>query len=245
MLVSQLDRLIAALEGRLPSMPTLSAETVHTLLISTKDFRPLLDVPALRKVATKCDQVCMNLTITGFGGTLLEPRVPEVKVLVARIGELVDFVGNPARITWCYAPILSWRGFSNMSIEMFREIAEGMSSVGISRMMAVFFQAYDHARITPDEIDSKTRFHFIKEIDSITGKLGLQLSVCKHGRYHRLKCVDIDYFVDVHPSKDASIIDHYRSFPPPKGHCRDVIWDIGWYKPSCRHGCLYCYGIAK
>jgi len=68
---SQLERLIAALEGRLQSTPTLSAEKIHTLLISTKNYLPLLDVPALRAAAGRCDQVCVNLTITGFGATEL------------------------------------------------------------------------------------------------------------------------------------------------------------------------------
>jgi hypothetical protein len=245
MLVGQMDRLIAALEGRLPSMPTLSAEKIHTLLISTKDFRPLLDVPSLRKAAEKCDQVCVNLTITGLGGTLIEPRVPTMKVMLDRIRELVDFVGDPRRITWCYSPILSWNGISNMSVEMFSSIAEKMSLIGVSRIMAVFFQTYSHKRITPDNVDPEVKLRFAEEIDNIAGKLGFTVSVCKYGRLHRLKCVDMDYFVDVHPTKDGSIIGHYRSFPPPKGHCRDVIWDIGWYKPVCGHGCLYCYGLSK
>lgn len=244
MLVGQRERLIAALEGRLPSTPTLRAEKVHTLLISTKDFRPLLDVPSLADAARKCDQVCVNLTITGFGGTQLEPRAPTARVLLERIEELVDFVGDPRRVTWCFSPILSWRHLTNMSIETFKAIAEKISGTGISRMMAVFFQPYDHAKITVDEVDQVAKMRFIEEMDTIADELGIRASVCKHGRFHRLKCVDVDYFVDVHPHKDSSIVDHYRSFPPPKGHCRDVIWDIGWYKPACRCGCLYCYGIS-
>lgn len=245
MVVSQTERLIAALEGRLPSMPYLSAEKIHTLLISTKDFRPLLDISSLRNAVSKCDQVCVNLTITGFGGSVLEPRVPKMEVLLDRIKELIDFVGNPLRVTWCYSPILTWNGLSNMSIDTFQRIADVMATNGISRMMAVFFQNYKHAKITPDILDPTTKKRFVEEIDSIAGILGMKNSVCKYGRYHRSKCVDMDYFISVHPNKDASIVDHYRSFPPPKGHCRDVIWDIGWYKPPCNHGCLYCYGISS
>lgn len=110
MLVSQLERLILALEGRLPSMPTLCAEKIHTLLISTKDFRPLLDVPALREAAKKCDQVCVNLTITGFGGTLLEPRVPAMELLFARIGELDDYYylhSNDSNMLYVHDPLQS------------------------------------------------------------------------------------------------------------------------------------------
>jgi len=242
---SQLERLIAALEGRLQSTPTLSAEKIHTLLISTKNYLPLLDVPALRAAAGRCDQVCVNLTITGFGATELEPRVPAADVLLKRLPELVDYIGNPQRVTWCFEPILSWRGLSNMSVETFRRIAKEMSGLGIQRVMALFFRDYEHSRITPNRIKPADKKRFIAEMDAIASELDLRLSVCKYGRFHRLKCVDVEYFADVHPEKDASVVEHYRSLPTPKGHCRDVIWDIGWYKPRCEHGCLYCYGLTR
>ncbi len=245
MLACDPDRLLAALTGQLPTTRGLEPERVHTLLLSTKDFSPLLDHQGLSDVAKRCDQVCINLTITGFGGTELEPKVPNHSLLLNRLGELVEYVGDPRRILWCYAPILSYEGMSNFSIEMFESIATPISKKGITRAILTFYIPYGNSRIVPNKISSDKMFLFAQEVDAIATSLGMQMSICKMKNYHRLRCVDMKWYSELHPKRDDSIVAHYQKLKKPAGHCRDAIWDIGWYTPRCSHACLYCYGLAQ
>jgi len=245
MLACDPDRLLAALNGNLPTTKCLNPERIHTLVISTKDFRPLLDHTELSKVVKRCDQVCINLTITGFAGTRLEPKVPSHKLLLNRVGELVDYVGDPRRILWCFSPILSWEGFSNFSLEMFESIATPIAKEGINNSILTFYIPYGNSRISPDLINQDKRLLFAQKVDAIAQSLGMQMSICKMKNYHRLRCVDMQWYAELHPEKDGSVVGYYQKMKKPAGHCRDAIWDIGWYTPRCGHACLYCYGLIK
>ena len=103
-----------------------------------------------------------------------------------------------------------------MSVETFRRIAKEMSGLGIQRVIALFFRDYEHSRITPNRIKPADKKRFIAEMDAIASELDLRLSVCKYGRFHRLKCVDVEYFADVHPEKDASVVEHEQSILRPE-----------------------------
>ncbi|HRX00426.1 MAG TPA: DUF1848 family protein [Cyclobacteriaceae bacterium] len=245
MLACDPDRLFAALTGQLPTTRGLEPERVHTLLLSTKDFRPLLDHQGLSDVVKRCDQVCMNLTITGLGGTRLEPRVPNHKLLMNRVEELVDYIGDPRRIMWCFSPILSWEGLSNFSLELFESIATPVAMEGIKKSILTFYIPYGNSQIVPDLINRDKRILFAQKVDAIAQSLGMHMSICKMKNYHRLRCVDMQWYAELHPEKDDSVVEHYQKMKKPTGHCRDAIWDIGWYRPRCGHACKYCYGLTK
>lgn len=245
MLACDPERLLMALTGRLQFTRFLNPESIHTLLFSTKDFRPLLDHKCLYDVGKRCDQVCMNLTITGLGGTKLEPNVPKQEQLLDRLGELVEYIGDPRRIMWCFSPMLSYEGISNISVDIFESIAIPMAKKGISRAILTFYIPYEHSRISPERINMDDKLVFVRKVDAIGQSLGMQVSFCKITNYHRLRCVDMKWYAELHPNKNASVVDHYQKLKKPSGHCRDAIWDIGWYKPRCGHSCLYCYGLSK
>lgn len=243
MLASAPERLVQALEGGLPFSRHLSPERVHTLLISTKDFRNFLDRPEVSSVCGRCDQVCFNLTITGLGGSPLEPGVPSMSLLLPRLPELAEAVGDPRRITWCFDPILEWHGLGNKSVDLFQAIAAAFAAMGARRVMAMFYFPYRNSRISPDAIPAEEKARFAGEIDQVCASLGLDLSFCHVPGMHRLRCVDLGWLAELHPHQDASVIRHYQAVKrPTANYCRDAIWDLGWYKPPCQHGCLYCYG---
>lgn len=243
MLACQPDRLAAALTGQLRSTRSLTPDRVHTLLISTKDYRNYLDHEPLKAVCRQCDQVCFNFTLTGFGGTELEPRVPSPELLLDRLPELVEAVGDGRRVSWCYDPILSWHGLSNVSATVFDEYARCFCNAGIQRVFCMFFYPYANSRITPDCLEDEQRREFAQAAKEICQRLGLELSFCHLPKLHMLKCVDLDWLCRLHPENDRTPIEHYRQIKREDAtYCRDAIWDIGWYVPPCPHGCLYCYG---
>lgn len=83
-------------------------ERVHSLVLFTKFPAAVLADP-LRAVLARYDQVVANITITGLGGTRLEPRVPPPEETLAVLPGLVDFVGSPERVVVRIDPIVHWR----------------------------------------------------------------------------------------------------------------------------------------
>ena len=246
MVACQPQRLADALEGKLRFAASLRPERVHTLLLSTKDFRPFLDNSRLNTVARRCDQVCVNLTITGLGGTRLEPAVPAPEGLLGRLGELARAVGDPRRITWCFDPVLACEGVSNHDLGLFRRLAEPFASVGARRVMAMFYFPYGNARVEPQMPSQEERLAFAGAVQEECDELGLLLSFCHVPGFHRTKCIDLDWFSELHPTGDTSVVEHYRRIKrPDASYCRDAVWDVGWYLPPCAHGCLYCYAVSE
>ena len=54
----------------------LGPDTIHTLVIWTKDPTNLLHHRPLREALSSVGQLFVHWTITGLGGTFLEPNVP-------------------------------------------------------------------------------------------------------------------------------------------------------------------------
>jgi hypothetical protein len=246
MLAFQPDRLLAAITGELPFTKVLNPDKIHTLLISTKDFRNILDHRTLKNTCSQCDQVCFNLTITGLGETIIEPNVPNPSVLFERLPELIKFAGDPNRITWCFDPILIWSSISNMDLKLFIRLAQEFATVGVKRVMAMFFYPYRNAKINPSDVPMFEKQNFARQVNEVCVSLDMELSFCHVPGFHRQRCVDLSWFATLHPSQDKTPISHYKKIKcVDSSYCRDAIWDVGWYLPKCLHGCVYCYGKAE
>ena len=246
MLAFQPNRLLAAITGELPFAKVLAPQKIHTLLISTKDFRNILDHRILKDTCSQCDQVCFNLTITGLGGTVIEPCVPDPSVLVERLSELVKFIGGPHRITWCFDPILIWDNVSNMDLKLFIRLANEFAAMGVKRVMAMFFYPYRNAKINPPDIPMTEKQDFAHQVNEICVDLDMKLSFCHVPGFHSHRCVDLSWFAALHPAQDNTPLSHYKKIKcADSSYCRDAIWDVGWYLPKCHHGCVYCYGKAE
>src|SRR3989304_10202275 len=86
-----------ALVERLPEFPS---ESVHSLVIWTKNPRNMIVEGALKNTLEKYRQIYIHLTITGMGGSGFEPMIPPWGEAVGMIGPLIDLVGDPRRISW-------------------------------------------------------------------------------------------------------------------------------------------------
>ena len=79
---------------------SLRPEDVHTLVLMSKDFAPLLRNEAgLRDRLSRYDQVSCHLTVTGLGGTWLEPKVPPAAEVLKQLPRLVAYLGDARRLT--------------------------------------------------------------------------------------------------------------------------------------------------
>jgi hypothetical protein len=89
---------------------SLRPEDVQTLVLWSKDFSRLLgDEGGLRHVLATYDQLFCHLTITGLGGTALEPSISSWTKVVEQVPELIELVGDPRRVTVRFDPIVHWR----------------------------------------------------------------------------------------------------------------------------------------
>ncbi|MBI4495712.1 MAG: DUF1848 family protein, partial [Deltaproteobacteria bacterium] len=110
-----------------------SRETVHSVVIWTKNPRNLMAPGPLRELLKEHGQIYVHLTITGMGGSEFEPHVPPWQEVAAMAGPLIALIGGPQRLCWRFDPILEVRGggrsFSNFSL--FPSLAETLALWGI------------------------------------------------------------------------------------------------------------------
>ncbi len=134
--------------------PDLLAERVeaadptrlHTVVLWSKDPRHLLSHPRLRAALSRVGQVFLHWTITGLGGTFLEPGVPAAAVQLDLLDAIIAFLGDPRRLHWRYDPLLSvTRGserLSNMDLAHFRALAEPFAGAGVATVHTSFVTPY-------------------------------------------------------------------------------------------------------
>src|SRR5574340_775148 len=84
-------------------------DRVHSVVVWTKDPSNLLTHARLRAALARVGQVFVQWTVTGLGGTFLEPHVPAPSAQLALLDDIVSYVGDPRRIHWRYDPLLSVR----------------------------------------------------------------------------------------------------------------------------------------
>ena len=84
-------------------------EDVHTLVLWSKDFRPVLqDTGGVRQALARYEQVFCHLTVTGLGGTALEPNIAPWNEVISQLPALTEFAGHPRRVSVRYDPIVHW-----------------------------------------------------------------------------------------------------------------------------------------
>ncbi|GBD94983.1 hypothetical protein BMS3Abin05_02599 [bacterium BMS3Abin05] len=234
------------LENRLPP------EKVHTLVLWTKNANVLLNNRKVREVLKRYDQIYVHYTITGMGGTFLEPYVPKAEKLLTRLPEIIEFVGNPLRVHWRFDPIVHLKDtdqnfYSN--IGFFPELAgrilpQGIRNVTVS-WMAIYPKVANHLQkygFSPVEISDEEQKKEAKRLESLAHSFGARVHYCCMEGFSQAKCIDGQLFTLLHPAQETASVRKAKGQRPFCG-CTES-WDIGWYYP-CPYGCLYCYANPR
>lgn len=219
----------------------------------TKSFLP--SGPLHRLVADELSNPFVQLTITGLGGTRIEPKTPDTDVILASLPELVKtFHGEPWRILWRFDPLL--KGFT--SLTTFRRIGEKMSELEI-KSCTFSYPSYfslkgdlkphfERAGIPP--WTEREQYEFTEELSHIARDLGLQLQVCAQPRIAALhpdiqeaQCIPKELIERGHSPFEPLSLPKDRS---QRTHCLCIeSEDIGDYiQDPCHGGCVYCYSKA-
>lgn len=235
------DELARLLEEKCPP------EQTHTVVLWTKNPRNLLEHDVLRDACARYP-LYVHLTLTGMGGTQLEPNVPPSGEIAALLEPLADYAGDPERIRIRFDPIVHLLLSDNdtfCNLESFESIAneakkEGVADVSISWMDSyrkVVSRLRKHGitdmSVSPDMWEKEFAW-----LESKAAKYSIRLHGCCVPGMPASKCIDGELLTRLHPEKLQCSTKKAKGQRTTCG-CTESF-DIGWYNP-CPHGCLYCY----
>ena len=223
-------------------------ETVHTLVLWTKNPANLLVHERLKHEINRYTQLFIHLTVTGFGNTPLEPNVPPPADVLKRLPEVVTLTGDPRRIRFRFDPINHVRnknGPEITNLNLFPSITRQATAAGIRNVSISWMTLYPkvarrlaengyHAISISSARQQEEATWLIKEAQS----LGLKLHFCSVPGFEKSSCIDGRLLTELHPDGERCT---WAKASGQRQYCGCTrSWDIGWYY-ACPHGCLYCY----
>ncbi len=230
----------------------IGTDNIHSLVIWTKNPQNILTHSQLNRILKQLDQVVILLTVTGLGGTPLEPNTPTVDQVFWQLPAVIDLIGSPQRLVIRYDPLIDliYRErihLSNLDINMFTDILNRAHLLGIRRVIVSYVTLYRRAEKRLKANDFRIIDHSMeKTVDFIQNqmiprakKLGVELSTCVLPNLTTKGCIDGKILVELHPLQEqcSQAKDHTQR---EDCHCTKSL-DIGhWF--ACYHNCLYCYG---
>jgi hypothetical protein len=237
----------------------LHPSLVHTVVLWSKNFTNLFEERSgLREVLRNYDQVYCHFTITGLGGTLIEPGVPSYRAALDQLGDLVGYVGKPERVTVRFDPILFWEEGeeTRTNLSIFEKIAPSLHQHGIKNIRISFAQWYKKAVrragnrgfrfIDPPR---ERKLEDAKVLVQFARKWGLELFSCSQDFLVEIpeirpsSCIDGQFLECLHPDKETVSAKKDRT-QRVECRCTESI-DIGSYTQFCPHSCIYCYANPK
>lgn len=230
----------------------IGIENIHTLIIWTKNPKNMLAHSELRGVLKKLNQIYVLLTVTGLGGTVLEPQTPTKDEVFKQLPQIVDFLGSPRRLAIRYDPLIDVLykdrvHISNIDMHLFGGILTCAHQLGVKRVIVSYVTVYQKVKKRLEQNGFKIVDHPTEEIvDFIknqmipqTEKLGMELSTCVLPNLTNRGCIDGETLKELHPSQEPCSQAKDRS-QRDACHCTKSL-DVGqWF--ACYHNCLYCYG---
>ncbi|RPI02799.1 MAG: DUF1848 family protein [Calditrichaeota bacterium] len=215
----------------------------------TKNPIPMLRHQPLFRQLSEYEQIFLHLTITGLGGSDMEPHVPSPNTVLSSLPELITLLKSPERIRIRFDPIIHMRNAEGISVEnlyFFDELAPQIAEAGVKQVSISWVQIYRKvaSRLCRNnwrviEISAEQQKDEQNYMQITARKFGLQLHGCCVPGWPRSKCIDGELLTRLHPS---GLQASPRKAKGQRAACGCTeSWDIGWYYP-CRHGCLYCYG---
>ena len=249
---------VLAPSGRL-FVADLRPEAVHTIVLWSKDFTNLLqNADGLREALEAYGQTYAHFTVTGLGGSALEPGAPPVGKALSQIPELVSFLRHPGRLSVRFDPVVFWREgtIRRTNLEAFERVARAAAAAGATDLRTSFAQWYGKAvrRMRDRGLEvfdpgESEKIDLASRLAETTWRLGLRLWSCSQNFLVRATgirasaCIDGRLLADLHPRRAAAPTAKDRTQRTECGCTISV--DIGSYAQACPHACLYCYANPR
>ncbi|MGB9663105.1 MAG: DUF1848 family protein [Moorellaceae bacterium] len=233
-------RLVQLLTSRYPP------ERVHTVVIWTKFPQTVLEV--MRDPLKAYDQVYVHLTITGLGGTPIEPHVFPPEQTLAQIPDLIDFLGDPRRLRVRPDPLLIFRrgGKTYSNLRLAADIIREAAALGVKNFSASFVEMYPKVKRrlqqqgwTELPLTTGERQQIWNGLAGLAAECGAVLHACCIPEGPVSRCIDGYLLTELHPLGEPCRLDKAQGQRTRCGCTHSV--DLGWYHMKCPSGCLYCY----
>lgn len=223
-------------------------EKVHTIVLWTKNPANMIQPGPLRDCLSRYQQLYVHLTITGLGGSILEPKIPAWETVVAMLPGLLELVKSPERISWRFDPIISAvaEGSVTANFDLFPVLAQQMQQVGITTCRTSWVAPYkkvmrrmEKRGVTLLTCSPEEKAGQAEKLEQTATAMNLKIHYCSSEGFPRSQCIDGRLLTRLHPDSAEC------SFKKAKGQrtlcgCTESL-DIGWYSLKCGNGCLYCY----
>ncbi|MCP2620006.1 DUF1848 domain-containing protein [Candidatus Aminicenantes bacterium AC-334-K16] len=233
----------------------LHPEEIHTFVLWSKDFANILNKQnRLFYLFQDYDQIYCHFTITGLGGTEIEPHVLPPEKALEQLEPLVEWVGDPRRVSLRFDPIVYWRegGEVKTNLYYFEKLAPRLQRFGLKTVRFSFVQWYRKAQrramkhhfsfVDPSDEEKLEATKYLLEVATqwnlhlypccqplLTQKLGLPPSAC----------IDGILLETLHPRKLPTSTRKDKT-QRRDCYCTESV-DIGSYTQHCPHACVYCY----
>lgn len=228
---------------------------VHSVFFWTRYPRALTAGPLGDLVRSCIENPFVHLTVTGLGGSRLEPNVPTTGQALAQLEPLIEALrGQPERVLWRFDPLLR----EVTSVELFAQLAARFGACGV-RTCIISFPARMSLKGALDGQYGRfgirrwsragKREHALR-LAEVAARHGLELHACNQprvvqdcdGAVRAASCISAGLAARLHPRG------YPLDLPKDPGQRRNcgcaVSHDIGRYDDRCGSGCVYCYSRA-
>ncbi|MFC2157251.1 DUF1848 family protein [Acidobacteriota bacterium] len=237
----------------------LDPDLVHTIVLWSKNFSPLIeDRFGLRSVLQNYVQLFLHFTISGLGGSRIEPGVPDPQSAIDQLDPLLEFVKDPRRVNVRFDPVLHWSEGSEerSNLDFFKVIAPELKKRGISDVRFSFAQWYNKGKKRAQKTDfmyldlsEARKKEQVRDLVEVGKEWGLRLYSCSQAFLEDIEgvtpsaCIDGRFLQELHPTGE-SVKNRKDRTQRRDCRCTDSV-DIGSYTQSCPHSCIYCYANPK
>ena len=208
----------------------------------------------LRRLLDQGTTLTAQMTVTGLGGTVWEPRVPSEPF--SGVSDLIALTGGPDHVKWRYDPVIP----TVHRLDRYRRLAEQAAGLGLGQCVINFLAAPGRYKRVDTRLaaalpgwgdgmpgyDEAWRSETAAELVQAGCESGFTVAVCAEsaGLADRVdgllpaRCGDHNWFV--------VLSGHDPGRAPAKGSrpgcgCA-AYFDVGLYGQRSRcHRCLYCY----
>lgn len=236
----------------------LAPGNIHTIVLWSKNYKPLIkNHHNLLKLLKKYSQVYIHFTVTGFGGTKIEPSIPNPFSAFNQLEELAKIFGSE-RISLRFDPIMFYKedGKIKSNYDFFLYILEYAEKYSIKKIIFSFVQYYPtvikrfkKAGIEYIDISEHRKLELAANLAEQVKTTSLKLYSCSQDflteidGIEKSRCIDAEYLSKIHPL--GWKIKHKKDRGQRKECGCSLSKDIGSYSMNCPQPCLYCYANKK
>lgn len=228
---------------------------VHSVFFWTRYPRGVLQGALGELLAGGIENPLVHLTVTGLGGSELEPRVPPTAEVLRLLEPLIAALRHdPRRLIWRYDPVLLER----MTPASFAELARVFGALGVRRCIISFPAQLSlkgvldpaYARFGLARHGRAARRDRALALAEVAARFGVTVQACCQpkliadcaGVVQPAACIDAGLAAEVHPRGLPLALERD---PSQRRHCHCALsHDIGRYADRCGSGCVYCYSKA-